>query len=510
MVNAANLALSPYFGTTLSLMSFKIPSASLDDIMDDDVHKEQDEASNTTNKIEEEEGKLNINDDEYEKMNTFNDIDSEDEDEEKVVVEEEEEEELTDSNQYIRIIPHIDDTSKPVIFDVLKWKKKASTKPKIVRLGRCPPSTINNDYPIDILFLKSKVVSRYHCDIGYENGKVYVRDVGSSSGTYLNHQRLCGSHKESDKIFLKDGDIIQLGVQYQDGIESFHRCVKLKVEMNYQDLTKTSFYQQVMKKYQWHHQPYQQKIPSIQSSPTNTTIVPIPSTSSNIKDKQQQNEQLKFDHNIEEEEEDYCSICLDNLKNNNSITQHSEFLFVSPCGHLFHHSCIQPLILSIYPGFICALCRFYANLETDPFYTTANFQQQQSLFNQQLKQKENSNRKEKSSKSQRQRRCKTLVFPFNYNSSASSSNNNGLMTDENSSTHLFNQYQTNDDANNNNNIYPYQINLYTTNRNQQQQQQQQQQRNHHQLQQETTNHRRLHSVIDKIRHVYERRKSFVL
>lgn len=178
MVNAANLALiSPYFGTTLSLMAFKIPSASLDDVMVD-VHKEQNnkqDEGTTTNK--EEEGEIKIDDDdddnEYHKMNIFNDLDSEDEEQVKEEDDDEEEEEVIDSNQYIRIIPYIDDTSKPVIFDVLKWKKKSSTKAKIVRLGRCPPSTIN-DQPVDILFLKSKVVSRYHCDIGYENGKVNI------------------------------------------------------------------------------------------------------------------------------------------------------------------------------------------------------------------------------------------------------------------------------------------------------------------------------------------------
>lgn len=190
MVNAANLALiSPYFGTTLSLMTFKIPSASLNDDNDDDDdvevnHKEEEEDKESDNEMDanrkekEDEEEDENQDDEYDddyKMITYNDFDEENEKEDQLLNEEEDGErdkQDIETNQFIRIIPHIDDPSKPVIFDVIQWKKKQSSESKIVRLGRCPPTSINNDQPIDVLLLKSKVVSRYHCDIGYENGKV--------------------------------------------------------------------------------------------------------------------------------------------------------------------------------------------------------------------------------------------------------------------------------------------------------------------------------------------------
>ncbi|CAO3641505.1 unnamed protein product [Cunninghamella echinulata] len=517
-------------------MTFKIPSASLNDDNDDDIdinHKEEDDESdngmdtNHKEKEDDEEEEDEIHgdeDDEDYKMITYNDFDEENEKEDQLLNEEEEKEkgkQDIETNQFIRIIPHIDDPSKPVIFDVIQWKKKQSSDSKIVRLGRCPPTSINNGHPIDVLLLKSKVVSRYHCDIGYENGKVYVRDVGSSSGTYLNHNRLCGAHKESDKIYLKDGDILQLGVQYQDGLKSFHRCVKLKVEMHHQDLTKTAFYQQVMKKYQWHHQPYQHPS-SMTLSPTNTTIVP--SNSLTMMNQKKNPTKEKHVEEEENEEEDYCSICLDNISNINTINTHPEFLFVSPCAHLFHHSCIQPLISSIYPGFQCPVCRHYANLETDPFYTTANFQQQQLLFDQQHKETNqlniytNNNKKERS-KSQRQRHCKTIIFPFHSSPSSSSSSNNNNNNNQNSNND--NSFNSNEllissflhssfdqpQLTNNSNIYPYQFNLYNANRQQQQEEQEEQEQQNNQG---SMGHRRFHSVIDKIRHVYEKRKSLIL
>jgi pSer/pThr/pTyr-binding forkhead associated (FHA) protein len=41
------------------------------------------------------------------------------------------------------------------------------------------------------------------------------RDVGSSSGSFLNRLRLSVSGKESKPYKIKSGDVIQLGVDYQ-------------------------------------------------------------------------------------------------------------------------------------------------------------------------------------------------------------------------------------------------------------------------------------------------------
>lgn len=59
-----------------------------------------------------------------------------------------------------------------------------------------------------------------------------LRDTASSSGTFLNHIRLSSPSVESRPFPLKDGDVIQLGVDYQGGTEEIYRCVKIRVELN--------------------------------------------------------------------------------------------------------------------------------------------------------------------------------------------------------------------------------------------------------------------------------------
>jgi pSer/pThr/pTyr-binding forkhead associated (FHA) protein len=48
----------------------------------------------------------------------------------------------------------------------------------------------------------------------------------------LNHIRLAGANIESKPFPIKDGDILQLGVDYQGGTEEIYRCVKIRVELN--------------------------------------------------------------------------------------------------------------------------------------------------------------------------------------------------------------------------------------------------------------------------------------
>ena len=79
---------------------------------------------------------------------------------------------------------------------------------------------------------KSKVVSRRHCEFYSEAGKWYIKDVKSSSGTFLNHIRLSSPSQESKPWPVNDGDIIQLGIDYKGGEEMIYRCVKMRVELN--------------------------------------------------------------------------------------------------------------------------------------------------------------------------------------------------------------------------------------------------------------------------------------
>ena len=88
---------------------------------------------------------------------------------------------------------------------------------------------INSDAPIGF---KSKVVSRRHCEFSFSEGKWWVKDVKSSSGTFLNHIRLSSPNLESSPCAIKDGDLIQLGIDFKGGEEPIFRCVKIRVICN--------------------------------------------------------------------------------------------------------------------------------------------------------------------------------------------------------------------------------------------------------------------------------------
>ncbi|ORZ40345.1 hypothetical protein BCR44DRAFT_1509608 [Catenaria anguillulae PL171] len=61
-------------------------------------------------------------------------------------------------------------------------------------------------------FFDSKVLSRNHAELSYENGKILLRDVGSSNGTFVNGQRLSEENKPSEPIEVRAGDRIEFGV----------------------------------------------------------------------------------------------------------------------------------------------------------------------------------------------------------------------------------------------------------------------------------------------------------
>jgi len=57
--------------------------------------------------------------------------------------------------------------------------------------------------------------------------KLYFRDIGSSSGTFLNKLRLSPSGKESRPYLLRSGDVIQLGIDYH-GKKEGNKILKKK------------------------------------------------------------------------------------------------------------------------------------------------------------------------------------------------------------------------------------------------------------------------------------------
>ena len=137
----------------------------------------------------------------------------------------------------IKFVPHQDPrASKPS----LTFATTSRTLPHedcLIRVGRYSERDGNSNPPINVpssapVGFKSKVVSRRHCEFWCSQGQWYIRDVRSSSGTFLNHIRLSQPSVESRPFPVNDGDIVQLGIDFRGGEEAIFRCVKIRIECN--------------------------------------------------------------------------------------------------------------------------------------------------------------------------------------------------------------------------------------------------------------------------------------
>lgn len=131
----------------------------------------------------------------------------------------------------LRLVPHLE-SSRSLHFEPVDRDITAFQLLKVGRFTDRSHQSASNGDPTRIAF-KSKVVSRGHAEIWVDDaGKFFIKDTKSSSGTFLNHIRLSGPNTESRAYPLKDGDVLQLGVDYQGGTEEIYRCVKMRVELN--------------------------------------------------------------------------------------------------------------------------------------------------------------------------------------------------------------------------------------------------------------------------------------
>ena len=83
-------------------------------------------------------------------------------------------------------------------------------------------------------YFDSKVLSRQHAEIWADrNGKIWIRDVKSSNGTFVNGQRLSQENKESDPHELREADTLELGIDIvsEDQKSIVHHKVSAKVEL---------------------------------------------------------------------------------------------------------------------------------------------------------------------------------------------------------------------------------------------------------------------------------------
>ena len=124
----------------------------------------------------------------------------------------------------IRIVPAMDSfTRLPLRFDPIDRKVNEG---ELLMVGRHTDRLVN-EHPTAIVF-RSKVVSRNHAKIWFTNGQWYLQDVGSSSGTFLNHIRLSPPNAESAPYAIKDGDIVQLGIDFRVRLLFIATCADLR------------------------------------------------------------------------------------------------------------------------------------------------------------------------------------------------------------------------------------------------------------------------------------------
>lgn len=220
----------------------------------------------------------------------------------------------------------------------------------MLRVGRFTDRSSSGAHPDPLrVAFKSKVVSRGHAEVWCdEQGKFFIKDTKSSSGTFLNHIRLSAPGAESRAFPLKDGDVLQLGVDYQGGTEEIYRCVKMRVELN-------RSWQRGMNSFNTAALAQLRALGGAGASPSPAESNPAAAaatTTPTLGGKPAQKAAAATSSVTD------CCICLYPV----TVCQ---ALFIAPCSHVTHFKCIRPLVQQNYPGFSCPLCRTYSDLEAD-------------------------------------------------------------------------------------------------------------------------------------------------
>ncbi|KIL60360.1 hypothetical protein M378DRAFT_923051 [Amanita muscaria Koide BX008] len=248
----------------------------------------------------------------------------------------------------IRLVPHLD-SRRSLRFDAITRELKDGDA--ALRIGRFTDRSgmglsAVNALGSNKLAFKSKVVSRAHAEIWVEKaGKFFIKDTKSSSGTFLNHMRLSPANQESRPHQLKDGDILQLGVDYQGGAEDIYKSVKIRVEVGREwQAGANAFNTAALKNLKNLAAVVAPAVGASANGKTAPTVTAAKPTKLQIPD---------------------CCICLFAV----TIRQ---ALFIAPCSHTFHYKCIRPLIEAHHPAFSCPLCRTYADLDEDVEVETAD------------------------------------------------------------------------------------------------------------------------------------------
>ncbi|GAA6018530.1 hypothetical protein JCM11491_006436 [Sporobolomyces phaffii] len=266
--------------------------------------------------------------------------------------------ETAENLQRLRLVPHLE-SSRSLHFEPIERDLAPSA---IVKVGRFTDRSNQHQSqagssptdPARVAF-KSKVVSRGHAEIwADDSGKFFIKDTKSSSGTFLNHIRLSAPNTESRPFPLKDGDVLQLGVDYQGGTEEIYRCVKMRVELN-------RAWQRGANSFNTAALAQLRALgggSSMEPAPTSATAMTATASGPSAAAKSAPTPPTAAQQAAAAASITDCCICLYPV----TVCQ---ALFIAPCSHVTHFKCIRPLVEQNYPGFCCPLCRTYADLEAD-------------------------------------------------------------------------------------------------------------------------------------------------
>lgn len=80
-------------------------------------------------------------------------------------------------------------------------------------------------------YFDSKVLSRAHAEVWCENDKVFIKDIKSSNGTFINGTRLSPESQESEPFELHSEDVVDFGIDIltDDNKDVLHRRVACRI-----------------------------------------------------------------------------------------------------------------------------------------------------------------------------------------------------------------------------------------------------------------------------------------
>ncbi|ODQ50494.1 hypothetical protein SAICODRAFT_21469 [Saitoella complicata NRRL Y-17804] len=134
--------------------------------------------------------------------------------------------------------PHLQTANSSSVFLILHplnntFQKKTlplPPHPQTLRIGR---QTSSKTVPSESNpFFDSKVLSRSHAEIFTSQTtpfRVFIRDVRSSNGTFVNGVRLSKEGEESEPVELREGDVLELGIDILGDEGGRERVVHQKV-----------------------------------------------------------------------------------------------------------------------------------------------------------------------------------------------------------------------------------------------------------------------------------------